>query len=425
MALVRRASRCGVCCSAACNSRFGATTVRSHDPVRPLILAVVLFFVYAIAFRPRLQRGGGPARAPVLRIAVWIGCDWRAGCRRRFRCDGRPIRPADPIPPDTSARRTAGCTGPARPLPVARQRCRGHRRRRSLAPLGYMAAPGSTGDRADLRARAAVDDGRPVFGDGSARSVPRGAVVCRRSSCGRRSCSVVESAAWPSAALAALFVAVSPIVLFQALSPMTDVPIGALWTAAAVAALSGLTTVPFARRPRCRDCRAGSSQPAARARRLRRCIFCSRADVARRADPRGHVRRARRPGGARRRGAQLRWYGGPFNSGYGSAGQLYSVRQHLAEPAALSCMAGPIAFAAVVVVPASAGDVEPARCDRTGVRFAYLLIAATWLLYLPYFAFEEWWYLRFLLPAIPAMLVLQRSAMMSLGRLGRFRGVGC
>ena len=35
---------------------------------------------------------------------------------------------------------------------------------------------------------------------------------------------------------------VSPIVLFQSLSPMTDVPIGALWTAAAAAALRRITS---------------------------------------------------------------------------------------------------------------------------------------------------------------------------------------
>ena len=59
---------------------------------------------------------------------------------------------------------------------------------------------------------------------------------------------------------------------------------------------------------------------------------------------------------------------------------------------------------------------------RTGraYRFAYLLIGATWLSYLPYFAFEEWWYLRFMLPSIPAMLVLTAVAMTSLGRLVAF-----
>src|SRR6185312_9914120 len=41
------------------------------------------------------------------------------------------------------------------------------------------------------------------------------------------------------ALLAMLFVAASPVVVFQSLWPMTDVPIGALWTAAAAVALGG------------------------------------------------------------------------------------------------------------------------------------------------------------------------------------------
>jgi hypothetical protein len=40
----------------------------------------------------------------------------------------------------------------------------------------------------------------------------------------------------------------------------------------------------------------------------------------------------------------------------------------------------------------------------------------TLLSYLVYFRFEEWWYVRFLLPAIPAVLVLMSTGMVAIGR---------
>ena len=131
--------------------------------------------------------------------------------------------------------------------------------------------------------------------------------------------------------------------------------------------------------------------------------------MARRADPRGHVRRARRPGGAGNRGTQLRWYGSPFNSGYGSAGQLYSVASIWPNlqryPVWLVQSHSPLSL--LFLLPLVMW--KRLDADWTGVRLAYLLIGATWLSYLPYFAFEEWWYLRFMLPSIPAMLVLIAS----------------
>ena len=123
---------------------------------------------------------------------------------------------------------------------------------------------------------------------------------------------------------------------------------------------------PLYRRPRRRDCGRGSSQPAARARRLRRSFSAHGLDVARRADPRGHVCRARRPGGAGHRSAQLTVVREPVPFRIRLGRSALFCCQHLAEPAALSCLARPIAFTAVVVVPASAGDVEPARCELDG-----------------------------------------------------------
>jgi hypothetical protein len=100
------------------------------------------------------------------------------------------------------------------------------------------------------------------------------------------------------------------------------------------------------------------------------------------------------------------WYGGALKSGYGTMGELYSwssVWPNLQRyPAWLLRSHSPIVLLSLVPVFAA---------RRTGartmvVRLLLLLAAATWLCYLAYAPFEEWWYLRFLLPAIPATLIL-------------------
>src|SRR6185369_18017445 len=57
---------------------------------------------------------------------------------------------------------------------------------------------------------------------------------------------------------------------------------------------------------------------------------------------------------------------------------------------------------------------------RTGNRPAVWLCAALFIAtlasYLVYSPFEEWWYLRFLLPAIPALLVLVATGLVAIGR---------
>jgi hypothetical protein len=100
------------------------------------------------------------------------------------------------------------------------------------------------------------------------------------------------------------------------------------------------------------------------------------------------------------------WYGGPLRSGYGTSDVLYSfgsVWPNLQRyPAWLVRSHSVLA----VLFLAPLFFLKRAGVDRRGLLFLYLLIAATWLCYLAYFPFEDWWYLRFLLPAIPATLIL-------------------
>ena len=344
--------------------RFGATTVRSHDPVRPLILAVVLFFVYGIAFRPAFSKEAVRIEHIFLRVAGWtvlIGA--LAVSALSFRWSTYSAAGSDSSGYVSQA--YGWLYGPLpRPLPVP-AKLPWPSATASLAPLGYMAAPGNQG------IVPTYAPGLPLMMAGLLRVTgPRGPyfvvplfaglIVWATFALGRRIGGVAVGA------LAALFVAVSPIVLFQALSPMTDVPIGALWTTAAVAALSDSRRSPLLAGLVGAIAVAGSSQPAARARRLRRSFSAHGLDVARRADPRGHVCRARRPGGAGHRSAQLTLVREPVPFRIRLGRSALFCCQHLAEPAALSCLARPIAFTAVVVVSASAGDVEAARCELDG-----------------------------------------------------------
>src|SRR5205085_2421889 len=59
-----------------------------------------------------------------------------------------------------------------------------------------------------------------------------------------------------------------------------------------------------------------------------------------------------------------------------------------------------------------------AGVERRALLLSYLLVGATWLCYLAYYSFEDWWYLRFLLPAIPVTLILVALTIRETARLG-------
>ena len=97
-------------------------------------------------------------------------------------------------------------------------------------------------------------------------------------------------------------------------------------------------------------------------------------------------------------------YGGPFRTGYGHLDQLFGVGavsvnavQYVSWLVETHTLFPLLAFAA----PFAAG-----RSRRPDVALALGLIAATWGVYLLYTPFDDWSYLRFLLPAIALMIVL-------------------
>jgi hypothetical protein len=215
--------------------------------------------------------------------------------------------------------------------------------------------------------------------------------------------------------LAALFAVTSPIVLFMSLSPMSDIPAAALWTGAALAVLgdtrrsafaAGLwTAAGFLVRPNLPIIPivlfahlAFTSR--SRERWIRLALFGAAAV----------------PAAIAIAALNTAWYGAPSNSGYGAAAEIFSagnILPNLARyPVWLWRSQSPLVLVAFVpLLPRFRQDAfQPA------VRLCAALFVATLLCYLVYMHFEEWWYVRFLLPAIPAVLALMTTGLVVLGR---------
>ena len=219
-------------------------------------------------------------------------------------------------------------------------------------------------------------------------------------------------------AAAAVLLASSPAFLYQVVQPMSDVPVTAWWLLALWGAAANR---PFA--AGCGAALAVLTRPnlvPAGAVVMAAVVLHA---YARTAELRGAARTA-----AVRAGAAfavpvgiavafLAWvnatlYGSPFASGYGTASELFSAgniapnairyTRWLFEthtPLILVCLAAPLAgrlFSRRQAAPPAAA------WSWIGLAFACIIV----LCYLPYAVFDDWWYLRFLLPAIAVILVL-------------------
>jgi len=230
----------------------------------------------------------------------------------------------------------------------------------------------------------------------------------------------------PTGAASAVLVACSPIFLYQIVQPMTDVPASAWWLAAAVLAIgepphafaAGLAaSMAILTRPNLLPLAVvigvylarlkpspyeDTSQRSAKASAERQAIRSAMAlaeRVARFAV--GLV-----PGAIVLAFLNWRMYGSPVANGYGSAGDLFqlaNVAPNLARYVRWLWQSHTPILALAVVAP-----FVVAR--RTEAWLALALAASTILLYLPYRVFDDWWYIRFLLPAIPFLIVLTAAA---------------
>jgi hypothetical protein len=117
-----------------------------------------------------------------------------------------------------------------------------------------------------------------------------------------------------------------------------------------------------------------------------------------------------------------RWFGSPLASGYGTAGDLFAVSRIPASARLFAIWVletSPVAWIGLValLVPASRLWVHSGNA-----RTAWLLrivVASAVSVYLLYEPFSDWWYLRFLLPAWPAIFVAAAVAIDAVRTRGR------
>jgi hypothetical protein len=213
---------------------------------------------------------------------------------------------------------------------------------------------------------------------------------------------------------AAAITAASPIVLYQVIQPMSDVPAAACW----VLALALVTR----------------AQPAGLAAGIAGGIgILIRPNLV----PLGFViglsllLRPDAPWAGRLRDSvryaigcaagclavlalQQYFYGSPFSSGYGAAGGLFSLARVVSNASRYGSWLveahGPLLLLAVV-------SLFVLRRSFAVVGLVFVLVNVA--IYLPYLTFDDWSYVRFLLPSVPVLAVLAAGAV---SRLVAHRG---
>jgi hypothetical protein len=215
--------------------------------------------------------------------------------------------------------------------------------------------------------------------------------------------------------VAVLMLVTCPVVLYQALWPMSDVPAGTLWTGAVLYALgesrrSALAAGLFAAvgllvRPNLLLVLAAPlisvlASARGRERWTRAMLFC--APIV--------------PVAMFVAALNTLWYGSPSNSGYGAARDIYLLSNvwpniRLNASWLWESQRAWLFFALLPFVP-------PFRpgLDRRALSACTLVCLATFASYASYSQFEVWWYLRFLMPAFGAFAVLTASGVTAIAR---------
>ena len=208
----------------------------------------------------------------------------------------------------------------------------------------------------------------------------------------------------------ALLVACSPAFLFQLVQPMSDVPAAALWVLALACATSSRRHAPAM---------AGFATSAAilmRPNLLPLGIVLGLFMLAR---PQRTMRERMRdaalfaaasaPGCLAVATIQQTLYGSPLRSGYGSLDTLFSTA-NIAPNAALYFQWLWQSHTPVWLLALAAPFALPGWL--TGLLLTFAIVNAA--CYLPYVVFNDWWYLRFMLPAIAVLLVLTAATIDSI-----------
>jgi hypothetical protein len=216
-----------------------------------------------------------------------------------------------------------------------------------------------------------------------------------------------------------VIVATSPVVLFQALWPMSDVPAAAFWTAALAASLAGSRKSALV---------GGLCAAMGLLIRPNIPLVAVVPAIAAAASATGRERWIRIllvlvpavPVSMFIAALNAAWFGSPFTSGYGAASDLYAWRnvwpnvklyaswflESQSPWALVGCIAG--------IVPLLTGTRK--GYDRRTIGIAVMMLATTLACYVAYSSFEVWWYLRFLLPAAGAAGTLIAVGIIALAR---------
>jgi hypothetical protein len=219
---------------------------------------------------------------------------------------------------------------------------------------------------------------------------------------------------------AALWLAASPAFLNSSLIPMSDVPVSAWWLAAFVpalrtgtgpAAVAGVaTSLAVLTRPNLAPLAILVALPYVH-RWLKHRSLATSVDL-------GMFALTAAIGPAIIAWLFNYWYGSPLVSGYGPSNSLFSfafVPANLARyprwflesqtPVILIGLAAPWLLRRARQVTE-----HPPRIALAWLMLAFA--AVVWACYLAYLVFDEWWYLRFLLPSYPMLIVLASAALL-------------
>jgi hypothetical protein len=218
-----------------------------------------------------------------------------------------------------------------------------------------------------------------------------------------------------AAILSAVWLATSPVAIYEALQPMSDVPVTAAWMACWWLCLSSTTRA-----------RAGAAGVACAAAVLIRPNLAPLAAV-----PALYLLFTNRgeplPGRFRQVVVfavpvalaglligylQQRWFGSAFRSGYGTAGEIYARSNFWPNVTLYTTWLlqthGPWLFVAPVALLGAATR-RLGRPATVALRWLLVFAALVCAAYLFYAVFEVWAYLRFLLPALAVAMIAVAS----------------
>jgi hypothetical protein len=207
---------------------------------------------------------------------------------------------------------------------------------------------------------------------------------------------------------AASWLAASPSFLYMLMWPMSDVPVSAFVTAAVIAAISD-----FRRRAVCAGFLSGLViliRPnliqlliilGVLVVFLQECSWRDRLKTA------AWFAAGAAPCVMAIAVINTRLYGAPWQSGYGSLQDIYRWQQFVSNLSRYPkwFVESQTPFVLFLIVPFLRWRRLP-RERRVALVALATVACAIWLSYMFYQAYEEWWYLRFMLPALPIVLIL-------------------